>query len=141
MKNNGNRNHRSATCRRTPATGEFVPYVMRLPGHRMLFVEIPARYVEYDRSGELLFKPEAVRLLDRVRATAMSASPQSTPGHIAALRDALDMTQEELAAELGVSKMTVSRWERGKIRPSRGSIAAIERLRKKAARRGVTISS
>ena len=113
---------------------------MRLPDGRTLCVEVPGEFVTQDRGGELAFLPKGVRFLDRVKATAMSAWDAASYRYIAVLRNAIDMTQEELAAELGVSSMTVSRWERGKIRPSRGSIAAIERLRKKAARRGVTIS-
>jgi DNA-binding transcriptional regulator YiaG len=62
-------------------------------------------------------------------------------GFIIALREALGHTQKEFGAHLNVDKMTVSRWERGVLRPSPDSLAAIDGLRGKAVRRGVTIPS
>ena len=74
-------------------------------------------------------KPQGLSVLDR---------PPS-PGFLTALREALGLTQREFAAQVGVDKMTVSRWERGALRPSREALAAIERVRKEALRRGVAI--
>jgi len=116
------------------------PYTMKLPDGRTVFVEIPARWVTQDRSGETAFRPEAVYLLDRVRALAMSASQRTpSPGHIVALREALGITQAQFGERIGVDKLSVSRWERGAVRPSAESVAAMERLRKQATRRGVAI--
>jgi len=53
----------------------------------------------------------------------------------------LGLTQEELGARLGVDKMFVSRWERGQIRPSAESLAALEAVRREAVRKGVVIPS
>ena len=54
------------TCKEvlTPA----IPYTMKLPDGRTVFVEVPGRMAVRDRSGELAFMPEGVRFLDRVRA-------------------------------------------------------------------------
>jgi len=49
------------------------------------------------------------------------------------------LTQGRLATAIGVSQRTVSRWERGALRPSEASLAAISELRNRATRSGVTI--
>lgn len=115
------------------------PYTMKLPDGRTLYVEVPGRWVTTDRDGSPAFLPEAVRFLDRVQALAQRLDRPPSPGFVTSLREALGMTQAEFAEQLGVDKMTVSRWERGTLRPSAESLAAIEELRRKAVRRGVTI--
>lgn len=47
---------------------------------------------------------------------------------IKALRDRLGWTQERLARELGVSWITVQRWEKGKVMPSPLAAARIAAL-------------
>ena len=51
---------------------------------------------------------------------------------VCGLRDALGLTQEGLARELGVTVSTVFRWEKGRSRPSGLALRAIERLRAQA---------
>jgi len=51
------------------------------------------------------------------------------------------MTQEQFGRRVGVDKMSVSRWERGTMRPSDTAVKAIEKLRKKFIHHGVTVSS
>lgn len=118
------------------------PFVMKLGDGRRLFIEIPGRMMTEDRGGEPAFLPAAVKLIDQAQALATSldkfrAGP--SPGYITTLREALGATQQELGEMLGVDKMTVSRWERGTLRPSETSLAAIERLRKGAVRKGVVL--
>jgi hypothetical protein len=48
----------------TPA----IPYTMKLPDGRTIFVEVPGHMTTRDRSGELAFMPEGVHFLDRLRA-------------------------------------------------------------------------
>ncbi len=120
-------------------TGPDVPYTMKLAGGRTLYVEVPGRYVLADRGGEVAFTPEGVRFLDRVRALTMDAGQAPSPGYIASLRGALGMTQQAMASRLGVNKLTISRWERGTLRPGRISLEALRRLRQEAVSQGVVL--
>lgn len=47
------------------------------------------------------------------------------------LRSRAKMTQEEMAECLGVTKMTIIRWEHGRARPSQLAIRQLHRLHKK----------
>ncbi|MBI3843929.1 MAG: helix-turn-helix domain-containing protein [Planctomycetes bacterium] len=116
------------------------PYTMRLPDGRTIYIDVPGRFTAVDRSGEVAFTSEGVRFLDRIRAAATPLRHAPTPGYLAALRDALALTQKEMGELIGVNKLTISRWERGTLRPSPESIRALERLRKTAARKGVLVA-
>jgi DNA-binding transcriptional regulator YiaG len=115
------------------------PYTMKLPDGRTLYVEVPGRWMTQDRDGSPAFLPGAVRFLDRIQALAQRLDRPPSPGFITSLREALGMTQAEFGERIGVDKMTVSRWERGALRPSEGSLAAISELRNRATRSGVMI--
>lgn len=118
------------------------PYTMRLPDGRTLCVEVPERWVVADRGGEPAFVPQGVAFLDRVRALFISALDRPpSAGYIARLREALGLTQREFGRLIDVDKMTVSRWERGAMRPSAEAVKTIEKLRKEAIRHGVTIAT
>jgi DNA-binding transcriptional regulator YiaG len=62
-------------------------------------------------------------------ASMVAAAPPVTDdqlgGVIRYLRQQLGMTQEELAQALGITVGTVSRWEKGRFRPSRLARALI----------------
>lgn len=118
-----------------------LPYTMKLPDGRTLCVEVPGRWVTADRDGTPAFLPEGVRFLDRVRAVFLSALDRPpSPGFITALREGLGLTQAEFGERVGVDKMTVSRWERGTLRPNGESLAAVEKVRREAIRKGVTLT-
>lgn len=123
------------------AVAEDVPFTAKLPDGRTLFVLVPAKWCELDVGGEVLFKPEAVRLLDRVQALALRTPKAPTPGYIRTLREALGLTQAALAERLGVDAMTVSRWERGTVKPRASAVKAMDKLRRESGRRGVTIAA
>lgn len=57
--------------------------------------------------------------------TASHAPDEQLGGVIRYLRQQLGMTQEELAQALGITVGTVSRWEKGRFRPSRLARALI----------------
>ena len=117
-----------------------VPFTMKLSDGRTVLVEVPGRWTATDRSGETAFLPEAVKFLDRIRALATSVADRApSPGFITTLREGLGLTQKEFGGRLNVDSMTVSRWERGALRPSGTSLQAIEKLRRQAIRKGVTI--
>jgi len=118
------------------------PYTMRLPDGRTVAVEVPGRWVSADRDGTPAFEPEAVAFLDKVRALFKSSLDKPpSPGYITRLREGLGWTQEQFAERVDVDKMTVARWEWGRLRPSAPSVEAIEKVRKAALRRGVTLES
>jgi DNA-binding transcriptional regulator YiaG len=117
------------------------PFVMKLPDGRRLFVEIPGRWVAEDRGGEPAFVPEAVEFLDKIQAMATSISDRApSPAFITALREGLGLTQRQLGQRIGVDKMTVSRWERGELRPGPESLAALEKVRREATHKGVIVA-
>jgi DNA-binding transcriptional regulator YiaG len=118
--------------------GKDLPYVIRLGDEGMLAIALPSAWLKADREGQPLLLPPAVRAIDRLRAL-FADQKQVTPGFIVSLREAIGLTQEQLARKLNVSKMTVSRWECGRMRPSETAIAAIRRLRAKARKSGVII--
>ena len=115
-----------------------LPYTMRLPDGRTLYVEVPGHHVE-QFEGEPAFTPEGVVFLDRIRALALPMTRPVSPGYLARLREALGMTQRELAERLGVTILTVSRWERGTRRPGDANLEALRMLADDAKRRGVTL--
>jgi DNA-binding transcriptional regulator YiaG len=118
------------------------PFTMKLRDGRTLFVEVPGRWMTTDRDGKPAFLPAAVEFLDRVQALATSALDRApSPGYLTRLREGLGLTQKQFADRLGMDAMTVSRWERGTMRPSEAGVRAIEKLRKELIRRGVTIES
>jgi type I restriction enzyme M protein len=53
---------------------------------------------------------------------------KSTAEQIRGIREALNVSQEQLAARLGVSFATVNRWELGKSKPQRAQLDAITQL-------------
>jgi DNA-binding transcriptional regulator YiaG len=116
------------------------PYTMKLPDGRTLFVEVPGRWTTNDRDGSILILPDGVRFLDRIRVLANKLNHAPTPGYITTLRESLNLTQAQFGQKIGVDKVTVSRWERGELRPSDKSLAALEKLRAQAAAKGAIIS-
>ncbi|MFM9957270.1 MAG: helix-turn-helix domain-containing protein [Phycisphaerales bacterium] len=125
----------------TRAVADDVPFTAKLPDGRTMFVLVPAKWCAMDASGEVLFKPDAIRLLDRVQAMAMRTPKAPTPGYVRTLREALGLTQTQLGERLGVDKMTVARWEWGKIKPSARAAKALDSLRRSAGRHGMVIAA
>lgn len=115
------------------------PYTMRLPDGRTLFIEVPGSMVATDRTGEVFFTPEGARLIDRVHALAMPTDTPPRPAYIAAVRQAMGLTQTELGHKLGVDKMTVYRWERGMMKPREEHAKVLRAVVGKAKREGVTL--
>jgi len=117
-----------------------VPYTMRLADGTTLFVEVPARMAEVDRGGQVAFTSQGVRFLDRVRALASRFPSLPSPAFLATLREALGMTQEQLGKTIGRDKLTVSRWERGTLRPSPEALARLEALARRCKRAGIRLN-
>ena len=113
---------------------------MRLSDGRTLAVEVPGRWVSKDRSGETCFKPDGVRFLDKLRSLFSPMDQPPSPGFLRTLRQALGLTQQEFGRRVGVDKLTVSRWERGELRPGTKSLNVIRSLRTRAMSKGVTLA-
>ena len=65
--------------------------------------------------------------MNRLRAV-FTAQERLTPGFITSLREAMGLTQSEFGEKVGVSKITVSRWECGRMRPGPAMTRAILKL-------------
>jgi DNA-binding transcriptional regulator YiaG len=118
--------------------GMELPYIVPFGQGRMLAITLKAAWLKPDRTGQPLLLPPAVRALDRLRAV-FTAQENLTPGFIIALREATGLTQEQFGRKLGVTKMTVSRWECGRIVPSSLKSAAIRNLQSRVQHDGVKI--
>ena len=118
--------------------GMDLPYVVPLGRGKMLAIALDAAWVKPDRSGRPLLLPPAVRALDRLRAV-FANQDKLTPGFIVSLREGMGLTQSEFGLKLGVSKMTVSRWECGRMHPGLAAARAILKLQGHAQREGVKI--
>ena len=59
-------------------------------------------------------------------------NPRDIPATLRAIREVLDLTQEERAERLDVSFASVNRWEGGKVKPQRASREAIAALAEEA---------
>lgn len=118
--------------------GMDLPYILPFGEHGMLAISLRAEWLKADRSGQPLLLPPAVRALDRLRAV-FTAQEKITPGFIVSLREAIGLTQDQFGRKLGVSKMTVSRWECGRMRPSPSMSAAIRDLQTRSQHEGVKI--
>lgn len=129
----------SSATKREWKQGTDLPYILPVDGG-MIAVRLKAAWLKADRSGQPLLLPPAVRVLDRLRAL-FETRTSPTPGFIIRLREAMELTQEQFAAKLDVSKMTVSRWECGRMRPSKVAVEKIRKLQHKAQREGVRISA
>lgn len=116
------------------------PHVLTLRDGRKVYVDIPADWVACDAHGETLLLPRAVQMLDRIQALAQPIEGIPSRGHIFALREALGLTQRALGEAVGVDKLTVSRWERGEIKPSAASAKRLRQIQSSATKRGVMIS-
>jgi DNA-binding transcriptional regulator YiaG len=90
-------------------------------------------------TGELSYTGTAMRTLDRLRSVIQDVTASSTSGHIVSLREALGMTQQQFATRLKVTSQTVSRWERGEVRPNERALAAMRRLQATARRKGIAV--
>jgi len=113
---------------------------MKLADGRRVYIEVPGRWTVRDRSGQIAFTSEGARFLDRIRALMTKTDGPPTPGYLRSLREALRLTQEELARRIDVNKLTVSRWERGKLRPSATSLGALRTLRDRYTKQGVLLA-
>ena len=117
-----------------------VPYMMKLSDGRRVYVEVPGRWTVRERGGVIAFTLEGARFLDRVRALMIKAEGPPSPGYLISLREALGFTQAELGRRIGVNKLTVSRWERGELRPSAASLGTLRGLRNRSIKHGVLLA-
>lgn len=115
-----------------------LPYVIPWVNGGMLAIALPPEWLKADRSGKPLLLPPAIRAIDRLRAV-FAKQEKVSPGFIISLREGMGLTQAEFGQKLDVSTMTVSRWERGRMRPSPAMSTAILDLQAKASRSGVKI--
>lgn len=118
------------------------PYVTKLPDGRYLAVELPEGSAQLDPlTGEVVLHPPAIHLLDRLRVLLSPLPSSATAARLRTLRQALGMGRDELADKLGVEVRQVTAWESGRARPTAKQLASLDRLRKRAARSGVLMSS
>jgi DNA-binding transcriptional regulator YiaG len=118
--------------------GMDLPYVVSFGHDSMLAIALKAAWLKPDRSGKPLLLPPAVRALDRLCAV-FTTQQKPTPGFIVSLREAMGLTQEEFGKKLRVSKMTVSRWECGRMTPRPDAADALRKLQTQARHDGVKI--
>lgn len=118
---------------------EWVPYTMSLPDGHTVFVRVPGRFVTYDRSGELAFKLDGTAFLDNIRALAMRKPDAPSPAYINQVRNALNLTQADLAKKLDYSLISIKKWEAGDVKPSQKAVNRLRLLVDTVTKQGVII--
>lgn len=58
----------------------------------------------------------------------MVIDDRNIPGLVKEVRKQLDLSQEDLARELGISFATVNRWENGQVKPSKLAKAQLNKF-------------
>lgn len=119
---------------------DWVPYTMSLPGGQTLFVRIPGKYVVYDRSGEMAFTPEGMRFLDHIRAVAIETPDTPSPAYIKTVREAMKLTQAEMARKLDYSLISIKKWEAGDAKPGKNAVDRLRKLVDTVAKRGLVLA-
>ncbi len=119
---------------------DWVPYTMSLPDGRTLFVRIPGQCVEYDRSGEMMFTPEGTRFIDKIRAMAIDTPDTPSPAYIRQVRDAMKLTQAELAKKLDYSLISIKKWEAGDAKPGKKAVDRLRKLVDTVTKRGLVLA-
>lgn len=119
---------------------DWVPYTMSLPDGRTLFIRVPGKYVIYDRSGEMAFNPDGARFLDHIRAVAIETPDTPSPGYIKAVREAMKLTQAELANKLDYSLISIKKWEAGDAKPGKKAVDRLRHLVDTVAKRGLVLA-
>jgi DNA-binding transcriptional regulator YiaG len=113
------------------------PYVSKLADGRYFTVELPEGSSELDpATGELILRAPAIHLLDRLRVLHSPLQATASPGRLRLLREALDVRQDELAAQLQVDSGLVAEWETGAKKPTAEQLSALDFLRTRAIRAG-----
>ncbi|MBL4700655.1 MAG: helix-turn-helix domain-containing protein [Phycisphaeraceae bacterium] len=120
---------------------DWVPYTMSLPDGCTLFVRIPGHYVEYDRGGEMMFTPQGARFLDNIRAMAIHTPDTPSPAYIKQVREAMKLTQADLAKKLDYSLISVKKWEAGDARPGKKAVDRLRKLVDTVTKRGLVLAS
>ncbi|MBL7134765.1 MAG: helix-turn-helix domain-containing protein [Phycisphaerae bacterium] len=140
-KTNSTAKRRRGRARQKELTAPPVAYTMALGDGRTVYVEVPGRMVVRDRAGQLAFTPEGVRFLDRIRALASRLSGPPSPAFLTSLREAAGLSQEQLGKRIGRDKLTVSRWECGRLKPGRKSLQSLNRVFARLKKSGVVVGA
>lgn len=99
---------------------EMRPFDVRIPNlegdgiAETIRIQVPV-WIDL-QSGEELLTPEALELIEKTKARRMGLM---SPDEIRALRERLDVTQEDMSELLQIGAKSYTRWESGKARLSR----------------------
>lgn len=102
--------------------------VIRFEGEEVLFQRLPLGVCT--GCGERFLTAATARKMESAMVLCRPAASPS-PGSVRTLREALGLSREALASRLGVSAQSIFRWETGRSRPARSTVARLESLRKK----------
>jgi len=116
------------------------PYVGKLPDGRYFTVELPEGSTERDdATNEMILLPAAIHLLDQLRTLLSPLPSNASASRLRLLRDTLDLSVDELAAELQLDSSVIASWEANRAKPTAEERMKLELIRRRAARRGILL--